>query len=151
MLLLYRCPLKYLSLAFLLFSFSETPVKILGKNDVNTQKQFFTSDDIVLGCELSRANCMVVWYKDNKKIDDNERYCSEEQGVFRSLVVLNAEIDDSGEYTCDAGDDKMVFCINVKGTHSCFVGSCYLVYVTSHSKSFLKCLYSPYERLMKAS
>ncbi|XP_014019369.1 obscurin-like protein 1 isoform X8 [Salmo salar] len=92
----------------------ETPVKILGKNDVNTQKQFFTSDDIVLGCELSRANCMVVWYKDNKKIDDNERYCSEEQGVFRSLVVLNAEIDDSGEYTCDAGDDKMVFCITVK-------------------------------------
>ena len=93
---------------------------------------------------------MVVWYKDNKKIDDNERYCSEEQGVFRSLVVLNAEIDDSGEYTCDAGDDKMVFYITVKGTNSCFV-SCYLVYVTSHSKKNLKCLYSPYKRFMKAS
>uniref|UniRef100_A0A8C8FVG4 Obscurin like cytoskeletal adaptor 1b n=1 Tax=Oncorhynchus tshawytscha TaxID=74940 RepID=A0A8C8FVG4_ONCTS len=112
----YVCDAKddYPSLAFSLFSFSETPVKILSKNDVNTQKQFFASDDIVLGCELSRANCMVVWYKDNKKIDDNERYCSEEQGVFRSLVVLNAEIEDSGEYTCDAGDDKMVFCITVK-------------------------------------
>ncbi|XP_029559438.1 obscurin isoform X4 [Salmo trutta] len=101
----------------------ETPVKILGKNDVNTQKQFFTSDDIVLGCELSRANCMVVWYKDNKKIDDNERYCSEERGVFRSLVVLNAEIDDSGEYTCDAGDDKMVFCITVKEPPVTIIGN----------------------------
>ncbi|XP_070978842.1 obscurin-like protein 1 isoform X23 [Oncorhynchus clarkii lewisi] len=101
----------------------ETPVKILSKNDVNTQKQFFASDDIVLGCELSRANCMVVWYKDNKKIDDNERYCSEEQGVFRSLVVLNAEIDDSGEYTCDAGDDKMVFCITVKEPPVTIIGN----------------------------
>ncbi|XP_041719203.1 obscurin-like protein 1 isoform X2 [Coregonus clupeaformis] len=101
----------------------ETPVKILGKNDVNTQKEFFASDDIVLGCELSRANCMVVWYKDNKKIDDNERYCSEEQGVFRSLVVLNAEIDDSGEYTCDAGDDKMVFCITVKEPPVTIIGN----------------------------
>ncbi|XP_029519124.2 obscurin-like protein 1 isoform X5 [Oncorhynchus nerka] len=101
----------------------ETPVKILSKNDVNTQKQFFASDDIVLGCELSRANCMVVWYKDNKKIDDNERYCSEEQGVFRSLVVLNAEIDDSGEYTCDAGDDKMVFSITVKEPPVTIIGN----------------------------
>ncbi|XP_055726993.1 obscurin-like protein 1 [Salvelinus fontinalis] len=101
----------------------ETPVKILGKNDVNTQKQFFASDDIVLGCELSRANCMVVWYKDNKKIDDNERCCREEQGVFRSLVVLNAEIDDSGEYTCDAGDDKMVFGIIVKEPPVTIIGN----------------------------
>ncbi|XP_021434396.2 obscurin-like protein 1 isoform X7 [Oncorhynchus mykiss] len=101
----------------------ETPVKILSKNNVNTQKQFFASDDIVLGCELSRANCMVVWYKDNKKIDDNERYCSEEQGVFRSLVVLNAEIDDSGEYTCDAGDDKMVFYITVKEPPVTIIGN----------------------------
>ncbi|KAM9483878.1 obscurin isoform 18-T22 [Salvelinus alpinus] len=101
----------------------ETPVKILGKNDVNTQKQFFASDDIVLGCELSRANCMVAWYKDKKKIDDNERCCSEEQGVFRSLVVLNAEIDDSGEYTCDAGDDKMVFSITVKEPPVTIIGN----------------------------
>ncbi|XP_020317865.1 obscurin-like protein 1 isoform X4 [Oncorhynchus kisutch] len=101
----------------------ETPVKILSKNNVNTQKQFFASDDIVLGCELSRANCMVVWYKDNKKIDDNERYCSEEQGAFRSLVVLNAETEDSGEYTCDAGDDKMVFCITVKEPPVTIIGN----------------------------
>ncbi|KAL0964073.1 hypothetical protein UPYG_G00318040 [Umbra pygmaea] len=101
----------------------EPLVQILGKNDSNTQKQFFTSDDIVLICELSRANCTVVWYKDNKEIDDNERYCSEEQGVFHSLVVLNAETDDSGEYTCDAGDDKMVFSITVKEPPVTIIGN----------------------------
>ncbi|XP_035764954.1 obscurin-like protein 1 isoform X5 [Neolamprologus brichardi] len=92
----------------------ELPVKILGKTDAKIEKQFLVSDDIILVCELSRANASVSWYKDDKLIDDNERYCIEEQGVFRSLVVLNAAFEDSGEYTCDAVDDKMVFYITVK-------------------------------------
>ncbi|XP_041806886.1 obscurin-like protein 1 [Chelmon rostratus] len=92
----------------------DLPVKILGKTDAKTEKQFLVSDDIILVCELSRANASVSWYKDNQLIDDTERYCSEEQGVFRSLVVLNAGLEDSGEYTCDAVDDKMVFYITVK-------------------------------------
>ncbi|XP_062287208.1 obscurin-like protein 1 [Scomber scombrus] len=92
----------------------ELPVKILGKTDAKTEKQFLVSDDIILVCELSRANASVSWYKDNQLIDDTERYCSEEQGVFRSLVVLNAGLEDSAEYTCDAVDDKMIFYITVK-------------------------------------
>uniref|UniRef100_A0A3Q4HVI0 Obscurin-like protein 1 n=1 Tax=Neolamprologus brichardi TaxID=32507 RepID=A0A3Q4HVI0_NEOBR len=92
----------------------DLPVKILGKTDAKIEKQFLVSDDIILVCELSRANASVSWYKDDKLIDDNERYCIEEQGVFRSLVVLNAAFEDSGEYTCDAVDDKMVFYITVK-------------------------------------
>ncbi|XP_005736946.1 obscurin-like protein 1 isoform X13 [Pundamilia nyererei] len=92
----------------------ELPVKILGKTDAKIEKQFLVSDDIILVCELSRANASVSWYKDDKLIDDNERYCIEEQGVFRSLVVLNAAFEDSGEYTCDAVDDKIVFYITVK-------------------------------------
>ncbi|XP_026152002.1 obscurin-like protein 1 isoform X9 [Mastacembelus armatus] len=92
----------------------ELPVKILGKTDAKTEKQFLVSDDIILVCELSRSNASVSWYRDNQLIDDSERYCIEEQGMFRSLVVLNAGLEDSGEYTCDAVDDQMVFCITVK-------------------------------------
>ncbi|XP_068615824.1 obscurin-like protein 1, partial [Brachionichthys hirsutus] len=92
----------------------ELPVKILGKTNAKTEKQFLVSDDIILVCELSRSNASVTWYKDGRLIDDAERYCSEEQGVFRSLVVLNAELEDSGEYACDAVDDKMLFYISVK-------------------------------------
>lgn len=90
-------------------------MKILGKPNAKTEKQFLVSDDIILVCELSRSNASVRWYKDNQLIDDTEHYCSEEQGVFRSLVVLNAGLEDSGEYTCDAVDDKMVFYISVRG------------------------------------
>ncbi|XP_035029701.2 obscurin isoform X13 [Hippoglossus stenolepis] len=92
----------------------ELPVKILGKTEAKTEKQFLVSDDVILVCELSRSNVSVSWYKDNQLIDDTERYCIEEQGVFRSLVVLNAGLRDSGEYTCDAVDDKMVFYITVQ-------------------------------------
>lgn len=90
-------------------------MKILGKSDAKTEKQFLVSDDIILVCELSRLNASVRWYKDDQLIEDSEHYCSEEQGVFRSLVVLNAGLEDSGKYTCDAVDDKMVFYITVKG------------------------------------
>ncbi|KAM4731326.1 obscurin-like protein 1 [Anableps anableps] len=92
----------------------ELPVKILGKTDAKTEKQFLVSDDIILVCELSNANASVRWYKDGQLIDDTRKYCCEEQDVFRSLVVLNAGLEDSGEYTCYAGDDKMAFNITVK-------------------------------------
>ncbi|XP_055361319.1 obscurin-like protein 1 isoform X11 [Betta splendens] len=92
----------------------ELPVKILGKTEAKTEKQFFVSDDIILVCELSRSNASVSWFKDSQLIANSERYCSEEQGVFRSLVVLNAGLEDSGEYTCDAADDKIVFYITVR-------------------------------------
>ncbi|XP_019728433.1 obscurin-like [Hippocampus comes] len=91
----------------------ELPVQIIGKPAAKTEQQFLVSDDIILVCELSRPNASVCWYKNNRPIDDSGRYCSEEQGVFRSLVVLNASPEDSGEYTCDAVDDKMVFHITV--------------------------------------
>ncbi|XP_054643858.1 obscurin-like protein 1 isoform X15 [Dunckerocampus dactyliophorus] len=91
----------------------ELPVTIIGKTNAKTEKQFLVSDDIILVCELSRPNASVCWYKNDQRIDDTEQYCSEEQGVFRSLVVLNASLEDSGEYTCDALDDKMVFHITV--------------------------------------
>ncbi|XP_029980227.1 obscurin-like protein 1 [Sphaeramia orbicularis] len=109
----YVCDAKDDVMDFLV-NIKELPVRILGKTEAKTEKQFLVSDDIILVCELSRPNASVSWYKDEQFIDNSERYCSEEQGVFRSLVVLNAGLEDSGQYTCDAVDDKMVFYITVK-------------------------------------
>ncbi|MBN3297323.1 OBSCN protein, partial [Amia calva] len=93
---------------------TEPPVQILRKGELKTQQEFQVSDDVVLECELSRANAMVKWYKDGEKIIDNDRLCMEVEGAFRSLVILNAEISDSGEYFCDARDDNVVFHVSVK-------------------------------------
>lgn len=66
-------------------------------------------------CELSRANGIAKWYKDGENIVENERFYFEEEGTFRSLVIMNAELTDSGKYVCDVRDDKIVFRVTVKG------------------------------------
>uniref|UniRef100_A0A8C2WTQ6 Obscurin like cytoskeletal adaptor 1 n=1 Tax=Cyclopterus lumpus TaxID=8103 RepID=A0A8C2WTQ6_CYCLU len=93
---------------------SEPPVKILRKTEIKTQLKSMVSDDIVLECELSRANGVTKWFKDDCRVEGDERFCEEEEGAFRSLVILNAELGDSGEYFLDAGDDNIRFRVTVE-------------------------------------
>lgn len=93
---------------------SVPPVKILRKTEIKTDLKSLVSDDIVLECELSRPNAVAKWYKDNCRIKEDERYCEEEEGAFRSLVILNAELTDSGEYFMDVGDDSISFQVTVE-------------------------------------
>ncbi|XP_056321760.1 obscurin isoform X14 [Danio aesculapii] len=106
-----------------LVKIKDPPLKILRKADIETKCQFMVSDAIVLKCEISRANGVVNWLKDNEKIDGNEHFTCEEQGAFRSLIVLNAEMRDSGEYICDAQDDKVVFSVTVEEAPVSIVGN----------------------------
>lgn len=92
---------------------SEPPVKILNKSDVCTGVTSLFSDDVVLECELSRPNVETKWYKDGNRIENDERFCIEEEGAFRSLVILCAELGDSGEYFLDAVDDSISFQVTV--------------------------------------
>ncbi|MEQ2247435.1 hypothetical protein ILYODFUR_009372 [Ilyodon furcidens] len=93
---------------------SEPPVKILRKSELKTDLKFLVSDDIVLECELSRCNGNAKWYKDGCRIQGDERFCEEEEGAFRSLVILNAELKDSGEYFLDVGDDSVSFQVTLE-------------------------------------
>ncbi|XP_066541966.1 obscurin-like protein 1 [Hoplias malabaricus] len=92
----------------------EPPLKFIRKAEMTTDINVVVSDAIVLKCELSRANGVVHWYKNNEIIEANEHLICEEGGAFRSLIILNAEITDSGEYTCDAKEDKVVFNVTVQ-------------------------------------
>ncbi|XP_044043065.1 obscurin-like protein 1a [Siniperca chuatsi] len=102
---------------------SEPPVKILRKSEIKTNLKSLISDDIVLECELSRANAVAKWYKDNCRVEGDERLCEEEEGAFRSLVILNAELRDSGEYFLDAGDDNISFQVTVEEPPVTIVGN----------------------------
>lgn len=97
------------------FFLSEPPVKILRRSEIKTDLKFLVSDDIVLECELSRANVGAKWYKNTCPVEGDERYCEEEEGAFRSLVILNAGLEDSGKYFLDAGDDNICFDVLVEG------------------------------------
>ncbi|XP_040888100.1 obscurin-like protein 1a isoform X2 [Toxotes jaculatrix] len=101
----------------------EPPVKILRKSEIKTNLKSLISDDIVLECELSRANAVGKWYKDGCRIEGDERFCEEEEGSFRSLVILNAELKDSGEYFLDVGDDNISFQVTVEEPPVTIVGN----------------------------
>ncbi|KAK1798804.1 hypothetical protein P4O66_007084 [Electrophorus voltai] len=93
---------------------SEAPLMILNKHEIKTELKALLSDDIVLECELSRPNGAVRWYKDGDHIEENDRFCFEEEGAFRSLVILCAEPEDSGKYFLDAKDDSISFQVTVQ-------------------------------------
>lgn len=94
---------------------SEPPIEILRKDEIETEKDILTSDALVLKCELSRWNGTVHWYKDNQEIVESDHMTCESEGAFRSLVILDPEVVDTGAYTCDARDDKVVFHVTVRG------------------------------------
>lgn len=98
-----------------LFSHAESPIKILKKDEIKIEHKVALYDDIVLECELSQANSVVNWYKNGSPIEEKERFCFEEEGTFRTLVILCAEQQDSGEYILDANDDKISFHVTVQG------------------------------------
>ncbi|XP_061533926.1 obscurin-like protein 1a [Phycodurus eques] len=102
---------------------SEPPVNILKKSEIDTNLKVLRSDDIVLECELSRGNAKTKWYKDGCRIECDGRFCEEEEGAFRSLVILNAELRDSGEYFLDAEDDNITFQVTVQEPPVTIVGN----------------------------
>uniref|UniRef100_A0A674HJ43 Obscurin n=1 Tax=Taeniopygia guttata TaxID=59729 RepID=A0A674HJ43_TAEGU len=60
----------------------------------------------VLECQVSRANAKVRWFKKDVEIHPGEKYEIVSEGVYRKLVINDADYEDEDTYTCDAFDDK---------------------------------------------
>ncbi|XP_067843090.1 obscurin-like protein 1 isoform X5 [Heptranchias perlo] len=104
-------------------SVSEPPVNIIQRAQGPVEHKYITSEDIVLECELSRANGVAKWYKDGEKVVENERTSIGKEGALRSLRVLDAQMADSGEYLCDVQNDHVVFRVRVEDPPAMIVGS----------------------------
>ncbi|KAH0514277.1 Obscurin, partial [Microtus ochrogaster] len=59
-----------------------------------------------LSCELSRAGTSVRWLKDGKAIRKSQKYDLLSEGMRAVLVVREASLKDSGEYTCETEASK---------------------------------------------
>ncbi|XP_068612340.1 obscurin-like protein 1a [Brachionichthys hirsutus] len=118
----YTCNAVDAKLDFLV-KVTDPPVTILRKSEIKTNLKPRIADDIVLECELSGANAVAKWHKNSQRIEGNERYCQEEEGAFRSLVILSAEPGDSGEYFLDVGDDSIHFQVTVEEPPVTIVGN----------------------------
>uniref|UniRef100_A0A8C6SFW8 Obscurin-like protein 1 n=1 Tax=Neogobius melanostomus TaxID=47308 RepID=A0A8C6SFW8_9GOBI len=90
----------------------EPPVMIVHpKEDVHLDRH--VPEEIILSCELSRANGAVSWFKDGQKLQESENIRLKVEGPYRRLKILSSRVEDSGEYVCDTDDDSIFFQLNI--------------------------------------
>ncbi|XP_073532982.1 obscurin [Phyllobates terribilis] len=80
-------------------------VQVLFKKGLRNEKAKEGST-VKLHCELSKPGAPVTWTKDEEVLERNDKYDMKQQGTMVELLILNAKPEDSGDYTCDTGDQK---------------------------------------------
>ncbi|XP_045080717.1 obscurin isoform X5 [Coregonus clupeaformis] len=86
------------------------------KEFVQKEVKATLSQKATLSCEVSDAKTEVKWYKDGKLLTSTETVSMETKGKSRLLVVDKIQKKDAGEYTCEAGAEKLVFKIHLSET-----------------------------------
>ncbi|KAM8728691.1 obscurin isoform 15-T15 [Acanthopagrus schlegelii] len=92
----------------------------LNKEAVQKEVRATLSQRATLSCSVSDSKTEVKWYKDGKLLISSRTIYSEVKENTRQLVIEKVEKNDAGEYTCEAGGDKMVFRITVSEDQSAF-------------------------------
>lgn len=90
------------------FTFVDHPEKDLLQSVVEKEK-------LVLSCEVSRAEGVVQWYKDGTEMQPNNNITVQAEGTKRNLIIHSAQLSDTGTYTCRAGDNILIFKVNIRG------------------------------------
>ncbi|XP_033621951.1 obscurin-like [Fukomys damarensis] len=87
----------------------EPKVVFIKEQPVLSEVQAEAGTSAMLSCEVAQAKTEVTWYKDGKKLEASSRVRVEAPGCRRQLVVLQAGEADAGEYSCEAGGQKVSF------------------------------------------
>lgn len=90
-------------------------MKIVGNSYDPDYQELMAGDDLILACEVSRANAPVQWYCNDRPLTSDSRTFIESYGTLRKLIISNIETSDSGKYVCDAVTDKMINVIRIQG------------------------------------
>jgi len=91
-------------------------VTIVGNSNDPDCQEMVAGDDLILACEVSRANAPVQWYCNERPLTDDARTHIETYGTLRKIIISNVRAADSGKYVCDAVDDKMVSIVRIQGS-----------------------------------
>ncbi|XP_032879409.1 obscurin-like protein 1, partial [Amblyraja radiata] len=108
----YLCDIRDDSVVFRVFV-EDPPVTIVGSNRISEVQSFTECETIAMTCELSHPDVQVRWYRDGIELLDGEKTRIEGRGLTRELMVFDSEPSDSGEYVCDAGNDRLIFKVTV--------------------------------------
>ena len=93
----------------------EPSVVFAKEQPARSEVQAVAGASATLSCEVAQAQTEVTWYKDGKKLSSSSKVRVEATGRGRRLVVQQAGKADAGEYSCEAGGQKVSFRLDVTG------------------------------------
>ncbi|KAK2492721.1 hypothetical protein MC885_013414, partial [Smutsia gigantea] len=92
---------------------AEPSVVFAKEQPARSEVQAEAGASATLSCEVAQAQTEVTWYKDGKKLSSSSNVHVEAKGCTRRLVVQQAGKADAGEYSCEAGGQKVSFRLDV--------------------------------------
>ncbi|KAJ4936472.1 hypothetical protein JOQ06_001064, partial [Pogonophryne albipinna] len=92
---------------------AEAPAGFSNKQSVKQEVKATLSQKATLSCEVDDTKTEVKWHKDGKLLTTSKAVHMESKGKIRELVIEKMEKKDAGEYTCEAGTEKLVFKMQV--------------------------------------
>ncbi|KAA0704500.1 Obscurin [Triplophysa tibetana] len=109
----YTCEAKMEKLVFKI-QVTEPKAVFTNKDTCQKEVKVSASQKATLSCEVSDSTTEVKWFKDGKQLSSSRTFHMESKGKNRQLVLENVEKKDAGEYTCEAGNEKLVFKIQLE-------------------------------------
>ncbi|XP_027534586.1 obscurin-like protein 1 [Neopelma chrysocephalum] len=91
---------------------TEVPVRIVSSNK-EAPHSYVAGQRVELWCQLSRPVARVRWYKGEEEVEMDESLVLEQEGPQYRLVLPCARPQDTGEFSCDAGDASVSYSILV--------------------------------------
>lgn len=97
---------------FLFFCPSALPVIFTKELESQTADE---GDSVTLNCELSKAGVPLEWRKGELGLCPCAKYEIRQKVHLATLIIHDVDSEDSGSYTCDAGDRRSTAQLAVKG------------------------------------
>ncbi|MEQ2208691.1 hypothetical protein XENOCAPTIV_011751 [Xenoophorus captivus] len=73
-------------------------------------------DDVTLQCEVSKPGVRVEWRKGGIVLQPGKKYEMKQERCIQELCIHSLEPEDSGYYTCDAGEQLTTASLAVQGS-----------------------------------
>ncbi|KAG9472588.1 hypothetical protein GDO78_018425 [Eleutherodactylus coqui] len=103
------------------FSIKEPELAFINQDKIQKEVVAKLTESATLSCEVSDVKMEVKWYKDGKLITSSKKLRVETEGKYQRMVVEQVEKKDAGEYSCEAGGQKINFKISVKEPEPAFI------------------------------
>lgn len=94
---------------------AEAAAGFSNKESVKKEVKASLSQKATLSCEVSDPKTEVKWYKDGRLLTSTTAVHVESKGKICELVIEKMDKKDAGEYTCEAGIEKLLFKLQIAG------------------------------------